>query len=256
MKPTEQLMKEHRLIEKILEVLGSLAADAERGIGPDPERARDTSSFFREFADRCHHGKEEKHLFPRLGEHGYGPTMGPVAVMLGEHEQGRAYLRAVGEALDDLGADGARKRYASAARGYIELLAPTSTRKTISSSGWRIRSSRTRTSGPSRRVSTTSSGSRWATARTSGSTRWRRRCSRGSGSGHGPRRPRYSSRTSVRVSRKRASRWKSLPRLDEADLGHQRLRVDELVERHVAQVELARRRSPCAPSRFSSTSAR
>lgn len=122
MKPTEQLMKEHRLIEKILEVLGSLAADAERGTGPDPDRARDTLTFFREFADRCHHGKEEKHLFPKLGEHGYGPTMGPVAVMLGEHEQGRAHLRAVGEALSDLSLDGARLRFASAARGYIELL--------------------------------------------------------------------------------------------------------------------------------------
>ena len=122
MKPTEQLMKEHRLIEKILEVLGSLAADAERGTGPDPVRARDTLKFFREFADRCHHGKEEKHLFPKLGEHGYGPETGPVAVMLGEHEQGRAYLRAVGEALKDLEVSGARVRFAAAARGYVELL--------------------------------------------------------------------------------------------------------------------------------------
>ena len=122
MRPTEQLMKEHRLIEKILGVLGSLAADAAKGIGPDPDRARDTLTFFREFADHCHHGKEEKHLFPKLGERGYGPETGPVAVMLAEHEQGRAYLRAVGEALNDLGADGARTRFASAARGYVELL--------------------------------------------------------------------------------------------------------------------------------------
>ena len=122
MKPTEELMKEHRLIEKILGVLGSLAFQADQGTGPDPDRARDTLTFFREFADRCHHGKEEKHLFPKLGERGYGPEMGPVAVMLGEHVQGRAYLRAVGEALENLDAEGARTRFATAARGYVELL--------------------------------------------------------------------------------------------------------------------------------------
>jgi hemerythrin-like domain-containing protein len=122
MRPTDQLMKEHRLIEKILTVLGSLAAGAEQGTGPDLARARDTLTFFREFADRCHHGKEERHLFPRLGVHGYGPGMGPVAVMLSEHEQGRAHLRAMGEALADLGAEGARAQFAKAARGYIELL--------------------------------------------------------------------------------------------------------------------------------------
>ena len=121
-KPTEQLMKEHRLIEKILEVLAALANDAEQGTGPDPARARDTLTFFREFADRCHHGKEERHLFPRLAEHGYGPQMGPVAVMLSEHDQGRAYLRAVGEALENLDAPGTRARFAQAARGYVELL--------------------------------------------------------------------------------------------------------------------------------------
>jgi hemerythrin-like domain-containing protein len=122
MRPTEQLMKEHRLIEKLLEVLASLAAKAEQGTGPDPARARDTLTFFREFADRCHHGKEEKHLFPRLAERGYGPEMGPVAVMLSEHVEGRAYLRAVGEALANLDAEGARERFAQAARGYVELL--------------------------------------------------------------------------------------------------------------------------------------
>lgn len=122
MRPTEQLSHEHRLIEKILGVLSSMADEADKGTGPDVARARDVLTFFKEFADRCHHGKEERHLFPRLAAHGFGPEMGPVAVMLQEHDEGRGFLRAVGEALSDWDGTGSHGRFARAARGYIHLL--------------------------------------------------------------------------------------------------------------------------------------
>jgi hemerythrin-like domain-containing protein len=93
----EQLMAEHRLIE---EVLGSLAAFAE-SLDPDHENARPTLSafaeFFREFADHCHHGKEEDRLFQAMARHGFDPSMGPVAVMLHEHEVGRQHVRRLAE---------------------------------------------------------------------------------------------------------------------------------------------------------------
>lgn len=50
-------------------------------------------NFLQTFADHCHHNKEEKMLFPTLGEHGFPMEGGPVAVMLIEHEQGRAHVR-------------------------------------------------------------------------------------------------------------------------------------------------------------------
>ena len=117
MRPTETLMNEHRLIEKILVSLESLAVDAEEGT-PDAKQAGDILDFLRGFADRCHHGKEEKHLFPRLGLHGYGPETGPVAVMLNEHEAGRAYIREMAAAREA----GDARGFAAAAHGYVVLL--------------------------------------------------------------------------------------------------------------------------------------
>ncbi len=117
MNPTQTLMTEHRLIEKVLGSLDALSNEAAAG-NLDTNRAGDILDFLRGFADRCHHGKEEKHLFPRLAEHGYTPQMGPVAVMLHEHEAGRAYIRQMVEAREANDARG----FAAAARGYISLL--------------------------------------------------------------------------------------------------------------------------------------
>lgn len=51
------------------------------------------------FADGLHHTKEEEWLFPLLGEKGFSPEFGPVAVMLHEHEEGRGYVKAAKEAI-------------------------------------------------------------------------------------------------------------------------------------------------------------
>jgi len=89
----ETLMTEHRLIEK---VLGSLATFSE-GLEPGQPGARENvaeyAEFFREFADRCHHGKEEDRLFTVMGDYGFPSDTGPVYVMLQEHELGRSHVR-------------------------------------------------------------------------------------------------------------------------------------------------------------------
>jgi hemerythrin-like domain-containing protein len=89
----EQLMTEHRLIEK---VLGSLETFIGRqGTGEDGGRAavREYAEFFRNFADACHHGKEEDRLFAKMIEHGFPKEQGPIAVMLMEHDEGRRCVR-------------------------------------------------------------------------------------------------------------------------------------------------------------------
>ncbi len=50
-------------------------------------------NLIRNFADGTHHRKEENLLFPLMGEKGYSPENGPVAVMLHEHEEGRNYVK-------------------------------------------------------------------------------------------------------------------------------------------------------------------
>jgi hemerythrin-like domain-containing protein len=87
------MMREHELI---VDVLASLQAMADR-LADGGEVARqdlaDFGRFFRDFADKCHHGKEEDRLFVKMVEAGFPQDSGPVAVMLSEHDAGRQEVR-------------------------------------------------------------------------------------------------------------------------------------------------------------------
>lgn len=124
MTPVEILMDEHRNIERMLNCLEAMTVvfTAERRI--DVESARAAIDFIRGYADRCHHGKEEAQLFPALVENGLSPDGGPTAVMRHEHEQGRAYVKEMEEALSAAEEEGgdASTRFARAARLYLGLL--------------------------------------------------------------------------------------------------------------------------------------
>lgn len=124
MKATEDLMTEHRVIERMLTALETAAARLAEG---QPLRAGfflDTTEFLQGFADGCHHRKEENVLFPALIAHGMPSRGGPVAVMLSEHEQGRAFIRALQEAAQRLAAgdETARDDVIANSNGYAMLL--------------------------------------------------------------------------------------------------------------------------------------
>ena len=55
--------------------------------------------FLKEFADKCHHGKEEGLLFPAMVAAGIPDKGGPIGVMLAEHTQGRQFIRDMEESL-------------------------------------------------------------------------------------------------------------------------------------------------------------
>ncbi len=76
--------------------------------------------FIRNFADRCHHLKEEKLLFPALEEKGIARDGGPIGMMLTEHEEGRSYVRAMAEALK--GEVPPKTVLVENARAYLSLL--------------------------------------------------------------------------------------------------------------------------------------
>ena len=98
--PTAVLYAEHRVIERVLGVLEILAQRARSGDGFAAADARDALAFVREFADACHHGKEEVRLFPAMEAMGLPREVGPTAVMRHEHDEGRRLVRGAGEALD------------------------------------------------------------------------------------------------------------------------------------------------------------
>ena len=124
MEATNILMSEHRVIERVIASLEKGAQRIERGEQVRPGFFLDAADFVKGFADGCHHKKEEGVLFKAMADSGMPVDGGPIAVMLAEHEQGRAYTRAMREAAASLQAGNASASTAVAAnaRGYASLL--------------------------------------------------------------------------------------------------------------------------------------
>jgi len=100
MKPIGPLMREHRLIERMLDVVGRQAAAIARGKVIDRDLILKIVDFFRTYADRTHHGKEEDILFRRLA----GKEMGDehhtiMAELIAEHRQARELVGKLKEAV-------------------------------------------------------------------------------------------------------------------------------------------------------------
>ena len=112
--PTDILRDEHVLILRALDVLESAADRLARGVAVGDGWWAELIAWLRAFADRNHHAKEERSLFPALAKAGVPSEGGTIAVMLEEHVEGRALIQAM-EA-------GAPAQRAAAARKYIDLL--------------------------------------------------------------------------------------------------------------------------------------
>lgn len=103
MKATDILKHEHEAILLVIGAAEKEAAYVEKTDKLHTQTVREMADFFKNFVDRCHHSKEEKHLFALMREHGMPMETGPLAVMLQEHERGRARIRAINEALPGKG---------------------------------------------------------------------------------------------------------------------------------------------------------
>jgi len=120
--PIDTLMDEHRTIERGLDALEVLAGQLADGADISRERPDALLSFIREYGDDFHHQKEEGLLFPALGRAGMPSNMGPVAVMLHEHDVGRAHVESMAAAVDAGLAGDARGAFITHARGFAQLL--------------------------------------------------------------------------------------------------------------------------------------
>ncbi|HUE69820.1 MAG TPA: hemerythrin domain-containing protein [Pirellulaceae bacterium] len=120
MQATTILMDEHAVIERVLTMLESVAAAGRRGEAIPADFARWSIGFLRQFADGCHHYKEEEALFPLLVSRGLPKEGGPVGVMLYEHEHGRRLVAEMEAALDERPQNNGR--FADAAAQYASLL--------------------------------------------------------------------------------------------------------------------------------------
>jgi len=124
MKATEQLRSEHEGIKLMLQILEKVSRKLESEEDVVAEHLEKIIEFFRVFADKCHHGKEEDLLFPAMEAAGVPRESGPIGVMLLEHDKGRGYTKGMADAVAKYKA-GDRKAapvIASNARNYIALL--------------------------------------------------------------------------------------------------------------------------------------
>ncbi len=124
MKATEQLKEEHGGVKAMLRVIGKICERMEAGKPVPVQHLEQILEFLKVFVDTCHHGKEEEHLFPALEAAGVPRGGGPIGQMLLEHEQGRAFVRAMGTAAAVYagGSTAGAADFVSSARGYTQLL--------------------------------------------------------------------------------------------------------------------------------------
>lgn len=121
--PTEMLEAEHRVIQKVVGVMAVVAEALEDDGEVEADTLRDITAFMRTFADQCHHGKEETHLFPALERKGVPSHGCPLGALVHEHQAGRALVAALAEAEAQYtsGDHSAKDRLISSLRGLIAL---------------------------------------------------------------------------------------------------------------------------------------
>lgn len=95
MTATQNLENDHVYILKLTEIMQKMIEKKTE----NAEHLELVVNLVRKFADGFHHVKEEDLLFPMLGKKGFSPQQGPVAVMLAEHVQGRAFIKGVADGI-------------------------------------------------------------------------------------------------------------------------------------------------------------
>lgn len=121
---TSALVREHKLILRMLNILEQKAGETAQGHCHDYHFYLEAVDFIRDYADRFHHAKEEDILFEALVTNGMPRANSPVAAMLMEHDQGRAYVKGMEDAAQEAlaGKPGMEGTIAENALGYLVLL--------------------------------------------------------------------------------------------------------------------------------------
>lgn len=99
MTPNRVLAEEHKIIVTVLGAVERRVAELEAGAAVEGEWFGQLLEFLRAFVDRCHHGKEERHLFPALRELALPEEAAFLDELLEDHDRGRRGVAAAEAAL-------------------------------------------------------------------------------------------------------------------------------------------------------------
>lgn len=95
----EVLLEEHEIIEQAIGVLDKSAKNLHAGKKVSNEIFVKTLDIIKNFADKCHHGKEEIVLFPLIKKSDAKQTK-IISLLLKEHEKGRDFVRKLSVAVN------------------------------------------------------------------------------------------------------------------------------------------------------------
>lgn len=96
----DMLAREHKIILQVVLGLHGLTRHLREGRTVEVQLLREAVEFMREFADKCHHAKEEELLFPALVAHGVPLHGCPLDALLHEHKEGRRLVGQLSDAID------------------------------------------------------------------------------------------------------------------------------------------------------------
>lgn len=117
---TASLRKDHDLIEKTVRAMEVTLQLLKAGKSVPESILMPVIDFSKNFTDVCHHGKEEESLFPELEKHGFPRHMGPIAVMLLEHEMTRQIAARMEESANEYLKTGSSEKLVTDIGDYVE----------------------------------------------------------------------------------------------------------------------------------------
>ena len=120
-KPAQDLLMEHGSILLMLRIMEKVAERLREGSEVNRGHLKKIVEFLHNFADRCHHGKEEEILFPEISKESLNRPL--INELLGEHKTGRDFIRGINDSLEKyLPGNSDSIHIAVNAEGYASLL--------------------------------------------------------------------------------------------------------------------------------------
>ncbi len=117
---TASLRRDHDLIEKVIKAMDSTIQLLNDGKQIPESILLPVIDFTKNFTDVCHHSKEENSLFPALEQAGMPKNMGPIAMMLMDHERSREIGASMEESAKEYLSSGDSTKLISDMRQYVE----------------------------------------------------------------------------------------------------------------------------------------
>ena len=117
---TASLRRDHELIEKVIKAMEATIQLLENEKQIPDSILFPVIDFSKNFTDVCHHSKEENALFPALEQAGMPSNMGPIAMMLMDHQRSREIGTQMEESAKEYLSSGDSTKLISDMQLYVE----------------------------------------------------------------------------------------------------------------------------------------